>query len=214
VNERSSYDAVADAYAARYLHELDAKPLDRALLRAFADDVRTSRRAAPAPVADVGCGPGQVARFIHDQGVEACGVDISPRMCALARTLHPGISFSEGSMLALPVKSGGWAGITAFYAICHVHADQLDAVFGEFHRAVRPGGPLLIAFHAGDETRHADELLGVSVDLDFYLHPPALIISGLTRAGLSVEATLERRPYEPQEVATQRAYVLARKPST
>ena len=28
-----------------------------------------------------------------------------------------------------------------------------------------------------------------------------------------VEATLERIPYAPHEVATQRAYVLARKPS-
>ena len=136
---RGSYDAVADAYAARYLHELDAKPLDRALLRALADDVRAAQAVAPAPVADVGCGPGQVARFVHDLGVEACGVDISPRMCTLARSLHPGISFLEGSMFALPVDSGGWAGVTAFYAICHVPPAQLAAVFWrrEFYWAWR-----------------------------------------------------------------------------
>ena len=213
MNERGSYDAVADAYAARYLHELDAKPLDRALLHALADDVRAAPAAAPAPVGDVGCGPGQIARFLHDLGVEACGVDISARMCALARRLHPGISFFEGSMFALPVADGGWAGLTAFYAICHVPPAQLEAVFAEFHRAVRPGGPLLIAFHAGDERRHADELLRVPVDLDFYLHPAARVTAALTRAGLAVEATLERLPYEPHEVATQRAYVLPRKPS-
>ena len=214
MNERGSYDAVADAYAARYLDELDAKPLDRALLRALADDVRAAQGAAPAPLADIGCGPGQIARFVHDLGVGACGVDISPRMCELARTLHPGIAFYEGSMFALPVDSGGWAGVTAFYAICHVPPAQLGAVFAEFSRAVRPGGPLLIAFHAGDEARHADELLGVPVDLDFYLHPVALVIAGLAAAGLPVEATLERLPYAPHEVATQRAYVLARKPSS
>jgi len=212
MNERRSYDAVADAYAARYLNELDAKPLDRALLRALADDVRATQAAAPAPVADVGCGPGQIARFVQGLGVEACGVDISPRMCALARVLHPGIAFFEGSMFALPVADAGWAGVTAFYAICHVPPAQLGAVFAELQRAVRPGGPLLIAFHAGDETHHADELLGVPVDLDFYLHPVALVTAGLAAAGLPVEATLERLPYEPHEVATQRAYVLARKP--
>ena len=86
-------------------------------------------------------------------------------------------------------------------------------MFSEFFRAVRPDGPLLIAFHAGDEMRHADELLGVPVDLDFYLHPVALVTAGLAAAGLPVEATLERIPYAPHEVATQRAYVLARKPS-
>jgi SAM-dependent methyltransferase len=212
VNERGSYDTLAPAYAARYLDELKGKPLDRALLRAFADDVLPAQAASPAPVGDVGCGPGQVARFLHDLGVEACGVDISARMCELARGLHPGVAFLEGSMFSLPASDAAWAGMTAFYAICHIAPADLDRVFAEFHRAVRPQGPLLIALHAGDEVRHADELLGVAVDLDFYLHPLALVTSRLAEAGLSVEATLQRQPYEPLEVATQRAYVLARKP--
>ena len=211
MNERASYDAVAEAYAARYLDELRAKPLDRALLRVFAEDVQAGEHDAAVPVADVGCGPGQVARFLHDLGASACGVDISPRMLELARSAHPGVTFIEAAMQALPVADAGWAGITAFYAICHVPPAELPPVLAEFHRAVRPGGPLLIAFHAGDETRHADELLGVSVDLDFFLHPPERIASLVEDAGLRIEATLRRHPYEPQEVATERAYILARR---
>jgi SAM-dependent methyltransferase len=118
-------------------------------------------------------------------------------------------------MFALPAGDASWAGVTAFYAICHVAPEELDRIFAEFHRVVRPGGPLLVAFHAGDEMRHADELLGVPVDLDFYRHPPEHVAARLNEAGLAVEATLQRKPYEPLEVATQRAYayVLARKPS-
>ena len=73
---------------------------------------------------------------------------------------------------------------------------------------------MLLAFHAGSETRHLDEMLGVRVDLDFYLHPVDVVARHLESAGLIVDAQLVRRAYEPLEVATQRAYAWARKPGT
>ncbi len=49
---QTSYDRVAAAYAAHYLGELAYKPLDRALLDCFAEEVR-----GHGPVGDIGCGP-------------------------------------------------------------------------------------------------------------------------------------------------------------
>ena len=48
---RTSYDAVAAAYADQLSDELRRKPLDRALLTAFAEQVRTVTPAQP-PTAD------------------------------------------------------------------------------------------------------------------------------------------------------------------
>src|SRR5438477_582563 len=53
---RQSYDQVAGAYAEKYLHEFDHKPVDRDLLDRFAERVKERGR-----VLDLGCGPGQVA---------------------------------------------------------------------------------------------------------------------------------------------------------
>ena len=72
---RAAYDAVSRAYANEFLHELDRKPYERALLGAFAEMVRGA-----GPVADLGAGCGHVARFLHERGVDAFGVDLSPRM--------------------------------------------------------------------------------------------------------------------------------------
>ena len=83
MKDAESYDAVAEAYAERYLRELESKPLDRALLSAYADTWIANGSAGV--VADIGCGPGQVARFLHDRGVATCGIDLSARMCELAR---------------------------------------------------------------------------------------------------------------------------------
>src|SRR4051812_13083968 len=59
----ASYDRVAADYTANIADELAGKPLDRALLQAFAEQVGTL-----APVADLGCGPGHVAAFLAGCG--------------------------------------------------------------------------------------------------------------------------------------------------
>ncbi len=51
---RAAYDTIAGAYAARFGDELDHQPFDRWVLE------RLARDAGSGPVADVGCGPGQV----------------------------------------------------------------------------------------------------------------------------------------------------------
>ena len=56
---QAGYDAVAEEYAARFFDELAAKPLDRALLECVVELTR-----GLGVVADIGCGPGQIARYL------------------------------------------------------------------------------------------------------------------------------------------------------
>lgn len=203
---RDSYDQVAAEYAERFVNELDHKPLDRALLASFAEQVQ-----GKGIVADIGCGPGHVARYLSERGVETVGVDLSPEMVATARRLQPGLEFVEGSILELPVEDGVWAGIVAFYSIIHIPEPELPQAATEFYRALRPGGLGMISFHIGSETRHFDEWWGKAVNLDFYFFPVETVVEAVEGAGFAIEARIERRPYEPHEVATQRCYLLVRK---
>lgn len=205
----ASYDRVAGEYTAQFFGELAHKPLDRALLDVFAEEVR-----ALGPVADIGCGPGQVARYLADRGVEARGIDLSPEMVARARQLSPAIPFSVGSMLALDLSDASLAGITAFYSIIHISPAQVPQALAEFHRVLRPGSLLLLAFHVGDELRHLDEFMGAPVSLDFQFYEPETLVRALEAAGFTLEMRMVRAPYVPHEHPSQRGYLLARKPRT
>jgi len=200
----SSYDALAEAYAERFFHELEQKPLDRALLDAFGTEVRGKGR-----VVDLGCGPGQVARYLHERGVETIGIDLSPATVRVARRLSPDLAFETGSMLALEMGDASLAGIVAFYAIVNLTPDQVRRALREMRRVLRPDAPLLLSFHLGDERRHFDELLGIKIALDFYFFPRSFVEQALTEAGLVLEMWLERRPY-PTEHPSTRAYLIAR----
>src|SRR5215217_5730841 len=102
-NTRDSYDQVAADYAEKFKDEMDDKPFDRNCLDRLAREVRDL-----GPICDMGCGPGQIARYLHRQGVNTLGVDLSLGMIAEAQRLNPKVHFHQGHMLALPDADNSW----------------------------------------------------------------------------------------------------------
>jgi SAM-dependent methyltransferase len=209
---RWSYDAVAEDYAVWIRDELAVKPLDRAVLGAFAELVRA---AGAGPVADIGCGPGRVTAHLDGLGLSVFGIDLSPRMVAVARTTYPGLRFDEGSMMALPLQDGVLGGIVAWYSIIHIPDELLPGVLAEFHRVLAPGGYVQLAFQVGDEPRRLTEAGGHEVALDFHRRQPHRVAELLSQAGLVVRAHLLREPDEDGDFPEQspQGFVLARKRS-
>ena len=202
---RESYDRLATAYARHVAGELAHKPFDRALLDGLADELRGA-----GPVGDAGCGPAHVAAYLRARGVEAVGVDLSPAMVREARRLHPDVPTAVADLTALGVAGGAWAGAVAFYALIHFDDDALARALRELHRALRPGAPLVVAFHVGAEVRHLDALWDVPVSLDFRFFLPDEMAEALRAAGFAVERAVEREPYPDVEAQTRRCYLVAR----
>ena len=206
-NTQTSYDQVAFEYAEKFKDEMDDKPFDRGCL-----DRLTREVGSLGPVCDMGCGPGQIARYLHRRGVDTLGVDLSPRMIAEAQRLNPDIHFHQGNMLSLPDADNSWSGIAAFYCIIHIPRKQIVDALREMRRVLKPGGVLLVTFHIGDEIKHLDEWWEKPVNLDFAFYLPEEMEVWLKEAGYERLETLVRDPNPEVEVATRRAYVFARKP--
>ena len=207
---RAAYDAIARPYAEQFDQELAGKPLDRALLAAFLE------LCGDGTVGDVGCGPGQVARALAERHPSVVGVDLSPEMIRAARRHGGRVRYVVGSMLALPIRDGAWAGMIAFYSIIHLTADERGRAFREFARVTRPGGPLLVAFHvdspqfAAGAVNHVTSWFGRPVDIDgHYLHPEE-VIEHARAAGGTLAARLDREPVPGAEHPSRRSYQLIR----
>ncbi|MFJ8536361.1 class I SAM-dependent DNA methyltransferase [Streptomyces sp. NPDC093591] len=208
---RASYDAIAPAYADRFSDwPADSTPLDRALVTAFAE---LADEHAPAPVADLGSGPGSVTAHLHTLGLPVFGVDISPRMVELARRAHPELRFHVGSMTSLDLPDETLGGIIALYSLIHIPDDHLIPTFTGFHRVLRPGAPVLLAFQSGDceDRLHLSERFGQKITLDYFWRTPATVTTALTKAGLHLQAQIRREP--TAEETRPRTFLLARKPA-
>jgi SAM-dependent methyltransferase len=202
---RESYDSAAEAYAEHLAVELADKPLDRHLLNRFAEAM-----AGRGLVADLGCGPGHIARYLHAQGVEIVGIDLSPEMVRVAARLNPGLEFRTGDMRRLEMPDASLAGAVAFYSIVHFDAAELGAILRQVRRVLEPGGLFLVSFHIGSQVVHVDDLFGAAVSLDFRFHVPGEVIAELQSARLTVIEHVEREPYEGTEYPSRRCYLLAR----
>ncbi len=205
---QSSYDRMAEDYAKQFRDEMDKKPFDRKMLDWLAEKV-----GGLGVICDMGCGPGQIARYLHSQGVKVCGVDLSSAMMQQAQSLNPDIPFQQGDILALAdVADNSYGGIAAFYSIVHIPRQKVVRALQELKRVLRPKGVLLLAFHIGQEIKHLDEWWGKKVSLDFLFFETEEVKSYLAEAGFELEEIIERDPYpETVEYQSRRAYIFAKK---
>ena len=183
---RTSYDTVAASYADQVRDLLAETPEERAVMAQFADLVSTG---VGGPVADVGCGSGRITAHLHDLGVDAFGIDLSPGMIEVARRDHPGLRFEVGSMTDLDLADASMAGLVAWYSLIHVPDDEIGSVFAHFRRVLRPGGSLLLGFHVGEESRLKTQGYG-GHPMKVYVHRRQLgqMTAWLNDAGFRVEA--------------------------
>ncbi|MCS7479255.1 class I SAM-dependent methyltransferase [Umezawaea endophytica] len=183
---RTSYDTVAADYADLLRGAMEDEPHLRAALAVFAELVRT---AGGGPVGDIGCGPGRLTADLRDLGLDAFGVDLSPAMIDVARRDHPDLRFEVGSMTDLDLADASAGGLFAWFSLIHVPDHEVPGVLAHFHRALRPGCPLLVAFHVGDETvLKTTGYGGHPMNVRIHRRLPATVSTWLRDAGFTVDA--------------------------
>ncbi|GGP94233.1 class I SAM-dependent DNA methyltransferase [Streptomyces roseolilacinus] len=204
---REAYDAAAPVYARQFRDSLDDRPLDRAMLGAFAEAVRAG---GDGRVADLGCGPGHVTAHLEGLGLAAFGVDVSPAMVEEARRAHPGLRFEVGSMAALDLPDGALGGVLSRWSVIHVPPGELPAVLTEFHRVLAPGGHLLIGFSASDGPSRPTQVFDHAVAPAHRWWPDHLATL-LRGSGLAEVARMVREPQPTDLRQFREVHLLARR---
>lgn len=189
---RASYDTVASSYAEIVGPALGAEPHLRASLAVFAEVVGADGGGL---VADVGCGPGHVTAHLDRLGLNIFGIDLSPGMVEVARRDHPGLRFEVGSMTDLDIADGTLAGVVAFWSLIHIPDDAVPVVFQQFRHVLRPGGRLLIGFHAGDGVNLKTEGYGGHpMKVHVHRRRPEAVADLLRGSGFSIDAVTSLGP--------------------
>jgi SAM-dependent methyltransferase len=146
----------------------------------YADDARLRRRAAaytgagtavdargavvaavaevsPERVLEVGCGWGELARWIAvDVGAGVAAIDLSPHMVELARA--NGVDAEVADVQELPFADGSFDVAVAAWMLYHV-PDRERAV-SEIARVLRPGGRLVAVTNSVLHLHELRELVG------------------------------------------------------
>ncbi|WP_422748366.1 class I SAM-dependent methyltransferase [Mycobacterium sp. WMMD1722] len=166
-----------------------AGALDRGNGQAIATAISAAQPPAGGVAADIGFGGGAGLRLLVDAvgaGGTVHGVEISDDMLARARRRFRRdidsnrLTLTRGSLTALPFDD---AAIEAAITVNTIYfIDDLDAVWSEFTRVLRPGGRVAIGIGDPDAMRR----LPVTPH-GFRLRPVEEIVAGAQRAGLTTD---------------------------
>ena len=178
---RSSYDAVAAAYAEHLVDELRGLPFETWLLD------RVLAHADGRPVVEVGSGPGHVTAYLADGGADATGIDLSPAMVAEARRRFPGPTLRGRRPAAAepgpPRARGGrrcWGGTRSSTwrpPSCPTRSPPWSA-------RSTPADGWSSACTPGPRSATSTSGSATTVDLDVVLHEPAFVVGVVEAAGL------------------------------
>jgi ubiquinone/menaquinone biosynthesis C-methylase UbiE len=97
----------------------------------------------PGRALDAACGTGRHSAHLASLGHTVIGVDTSAAMLERARAKVPGGEFHEADLHQLPLPDDHVDLVVCGLALMHV--PDLAPVLGEFVRALRPGGDLVIS---------------------------------------------------------------------
>jgi len=92
------------------------------------------------PLLDVGCGGGLLLGMMRERGLSVVGLDNSAAAAAIAWS-RQGVPAICGELEHAPLRAGGFAAITMFHVLEHVHDPR--AYVAAAHRLLAPGGRLI-----------------------------------------------------------------------
>jgi SAM-dependent methyltransferase len=138
---------------------------------------------------DVACGPGALAAAAAGQGAIPTGIDLSPRMVALASRLQPEIPFVEGSAEDIPFPDSEFSAVTCSFGVGHF--PRPERALAEFARVLIPGGRVALSWWDVAERSRINGLFFEAVR-DLGITPPAALPPGPSAFHFSDDARLRQ----------------------
>jgi O-antigen chain-terminating methyltransferase len=112
---------------------------------------------------DLGCGRGEWLETLGEMGISAVGVDLDEGM--LSACSERGLKTIHGDAIAYlsALQDDSQLVVSAFHVVEHISFDQLQQLVQEAHRALKPGGLLIM------ETPNPENIMVATCS--FYLDP-------------------------------------------
>jgi ubiquinone/menaquinone biosynthesis C-methylase UbiE len=208
---RLAYDAMAVAYHDRFPDLRAEQPLDRAMIGAFAEYVRAGGDPA---VLDAGCGTGRLIGPLRELDLRVTGVDLSPGMLEVARSVHSEVGFAAADLRRLPFAADHFAGVVAWYSLINCSAEDLAQALTEIARVLRPGGHVLTGFQSGAGSRPLQNAYSQGYERELHLRTADGMAAAFEGVGLVVVAWASRAMVpDTADGDHDQAFVIGRKPS-
>jgi len=173
-----TWNNVAKQYEEQFMH-----------LRLYNDSYDFFCNSIPvqnAKILDIGCGPGNISKYLISQrpNFKIYGIDIAPNMVSLARLNNPKAKFQVMDVRAIDQLESTYDGIICGFCIPYLSESDVDKLFKDCNNLLNEDGILYISFVEGQASKSGCTT-GSSEDRSyFYYHSLASVTSKAIEYGL------------------------------
>ena len=161
-------------------------------------------------ILDAACGPGKYAEILLSEGATVTGIDLSPKMVALAQTRNKGTGHFYVHDLAKPLeREGSESYDTVLCALAFHYVEDWNPTLQEFYRVLKPQGQLIISiehpffeytyfkseqYFEVENVKATWKGFGKPIEVNSFRRPLEACIQPLIENGFYLDKLLEPKP--------------------
>lgn len=139
--------------------------------------------AKGAGILEIGCGPGNITRYLLGKrpDFDMTGIDVAPDMLELARQHNPSARFLAMDCRDLRQLDARYDGIVCGFCIPYISQEDITTLFRDCHELLSADGLLYLSFVEGDPEASGYQTGSSGLRLFFYYHTRDHIMQELDR---------------------------------
>jgi 2-polyprenyl-3-methyl-5-hydroxy-6-metoxy-1,4-benzoquinol methylase len=164
-----TWNKVAQLYQDKFM-ELD-------LYNSSYDFVCETITQTNAKLLDVGCGPGNITKYLLSKRPDYIirGIDIAPAMIKLAKENNPSAHFSVMDSRKVNELTESYDGIICGFCLPYLSTDDCIKFINDCYQLLNNNGLLYISFVEGDAAKSGFQTGGSGDSVYFYYHNKTLL---------------------------------------
>ncbi len=176
-----TWNRLADLYKARFM--------DLNLYDDGYDYFCNALNKGPCRVLEIGCGPGNISRYLLGKrpDILILGIDVAPDMLKIARRENPGGTFQILDARNLCQLNGNFHGIISGFCLPYLSLIDIAGLLIECHRLLTEGAPLYLSFVDGDPENSGFQQGADAGRCFFYYHQTVDVLQLLNQNGFVLQ---------------------------
>lgn len=199
----------------RYAREYEAKYMDLIDYQESLDLFCTHLEKKQGKILDIGCGPGNLCRYIKQKcsHVHILGIDLSSKMLELARMNNPEDQFMTLDCRDIRVIDQTFEAVLCGFCLPYLSKEEAIQLISDVSGLLIPGGVFYLSTLEDDygKSGYEGSESGAEGFLYIYYHQSDYLLNAMRENGFEI-LDLKRRPnQEEEDAAKKNLVILARK---